>query len=170
MESGYTHINVLNAAKIVLVHAKVNGIPMSHLKLQKVLYYMQAWHATYFKDGLYENGVLPEAWVNGPVYRQVYHQYKTNGSDDLTSTVEGDAEAGIDGTLTELRLNDNQKKLLIEVLEAYSILPPERLVGLTHREKPWRAAREGYEAFDNCSEKISLQSMIDCYSKRLEKT
>ncbi len=39
--------------------------PMSHLKLQKLLFYAQALHLAYFDEPIIEDDF--EAWVHGPV-------------------------------------------------------------------------------------------------------
>ena len=48
--------------------------PMSHLKLQKLLFYCQAYHLAYFKEPLFDEDF--EAWVHGPVCRIIYDSLK----------------------------------------------------------------------------------------------
>ena len=47
---------------------------VSHLKVQKLLYYINAWHMVYFNDPIIEDDF--EAWVHGPVSRKVYSNLK----------------------------------------------------------------------------------------------
>jgi uncharacterized phage-associated protein len=50
------------------------GDPISNLKLQKLLYYAQAWHLA-----LYDSSLFPEriqAWVHGPAVPPVYRRFK----------------------------------------------------------------------------------------------
>ncbi|MBS1456852.1 MAG: DUF4065 domain-containing protein, partial [Clostridium sp.] len=47
---------------------------MSNKKLQKICYYIYSWYLT-----LYNHKIAPlkfEAWVHGPVSRELYNQYK----------------------------------------------------------------------------------------------
>ena len=46
---------------------------MSHLKLQKLLYYAEAYHLAYFEESLIKQEF--EAWSHGPVCREVFDHY-----------------------------------------------------------------------------------------------
>lgn len=48
--------------------------PMSHLKLQRLLFYCDAYHLAYFDKELITDKF--EAWVHGPVSRKVYGSLK----------------------------------------------------------------------------------------------
>lgn len=50
------------------------GDRLSLLKLQKLLYYAQAWALVYLKKSLFEEDF--EAWSHGPVLPSVWDQYK----------------------------------------------------------------------------------------------
>jgi uncharacterized phage-associated protein len=43
---------------------------LTHLKIQKMLYFAQGWHLAYFDVPLFEDPI--EAWKYGPVVRPVY--------------------------------------------------------------------------------------------------
>jgi len=47
---------------------------MSHLKLQKLLYYIQAWHLAIFGKSVIDDDF--KAWVHGPVCVSVWHAVK----------------------------------------------------------------------------------------------
>ena len=62
-------------SEYVILFCQNLGVTISPIKLQKLLYYIQSWHiAKLDKELLFDS--LPEAWVNGPVYRDVYNCYK----------------------------------------------------------------------------------------------
>jgi uncharacterized phage-associated protein len=48
--------------------------PITNLKLQKLLYYAQAWYLAIYDEPLFEERL--EAWVHGAVQPQVYSQLK----------------------------------------------------------------------------------------------
>jgi uncharacterized phage-associated protein len=48
--------------------------PMSHLKLQRLLFYCDVYHLAYFDKELIEDSF--EAWVHGPISRKVYGSLK----------------------------------------------------------------------------------------------
>lgn len=49
------------------------GDTISPLKLQKLLYYCQAWHITIFDEKIINEDF--EAWAHGPVLRSVYKRF-----------------------------------------------------------------------------------------------
>lgn len=69
-----TNISVMS--HYIILFCNNLGVTINPLKLQKLLYYVQAWHISKFnKEILFDT--LPEAWVNGPVYREVYDNFKS---------------------------------------------------------------------------------------------
>ena len=52
-----------------------HGSPVSNLKLQKLLYYAQAWHLAFFGAPLFDEDF--EAWVHGPVVPRVFRCYRS---------------------------------------------------------------------------------------------
>ncbi|MDX2190436.1 MAG: DUF4065 domain-containing protein [Bacteroidota bacterium] len=165
-------VDILNLSKYLVLRFQNEGIPLTPLKLQKLLYYIQAWHTVFFeKHSLFNEE--PEAWANGPVYRSVYDIYKNQWlrntpivmpvttSDKLLE----DAKTVYNG----LKLEGEQKKYLEALLKKYGQLSPERLVFMTHSEAPWNDAREGLGPFDKCDQKISTESMFQYYNNRIAK-
>jgi uncharacterized phage-associated protein len=54
--------------------ANETGSFVSNLKLQKLVYYAQAWHLAIHETALFEEDF--EAWVHGPVIPVLYQKYK----------------------------------------------------------------------------------------------
>ena len=50
------------------------GDDITHLKLQKLLYYSQAWHLANYNESLFEEDM--QAWTHGPVVPSVWQEYK----------------------------------------------------------------------------------------------
>jgi len=50
--------------------------PMPHLKLQKLAYYVEAWHLAYFGEPLIEDNF--QAWLHGPVSPRIWKQFKND--------------------------------------------------------------------------------------------
>ncbi len=49
--------------------------PMTAMKLQKLVYYSQAWHLVWTEKPLFDNRI--EAWANGPVVWELYDLPRT---------------------------------------------------------------------------------------------
>ena len=125
--------------------------PMSHLKLQKLIFYCDAYCLAYFDKELVTDQF--EAWVHGPVSRKVYNSLKDKSilySDLIYSKKEGedvDVEFG--------KLTQDQQDLILSVLGDLSKWTGIELEAATHKEKPWLEARKGYSEADKSNELIS---------------
>lgn len=147
------------------------GMTVTPLKLQKILYYVQAWMMVFFdKQLLFED--QPQAWVNGPVYPSVYERFKTTGrytqlnkEDFITEGVLTDA---INAYADKLALTPNQIDVLNKLVLIYGSKNQDQLVFMTHCEKPWSIARGDLEPFENSENPISFEDMYNFYKNRYE--
>ena len=55
--------------------------PLSTIKLQKLVYYSQAWHLVWEDAPLFDERV--EAWANGPVVPEIYREHRGEFGDRL---------------------------------------------------------------------------------------
>ena len=158
-------VPILEIAEFVIAYFKINGDPIDQLKLQKILYYIQAWHLANFGTPLFEEE--PEAWVNGPVYRSVYNKYKRFKDRPIQLSIEN-IETVLQEKKMKLKLSKNTEKLIEEVLRIYGKMDTFGLVYLTHLDQPWTDARKGLKPFDASSNKITFDSMMLYYKKLLK--
>lgn len=161
-------MSIESVTRYVLLYCHFKEIPITPLKLQKLLYYIQSWHLVFFEgENIFEE--LPEAWLNGPVYPKVYGAYyHQNGvSRNEQIMINGTYEDLVD-QMVSLRIKfKNKIELLETVLEKYANLSPEKLVILTHSESPWLNARKKCENL-KCKVKLSLDDMKNYYLQKLE--
>jgi uncharacterized phage-associated protein len=163
-------VDVIDLSSFLINYSIKNEIELNHLKLQKLLYYIQAWHLVYFeKQNIFDD--LPEAWVNGPVYRRVYDEFKNWRMYD-EFCIKDECKNKFDDYFTQskekLELTEEQWKYLDSILTHYSTMSHERLVYLTHLEDPWNNARKGIEPFTYSNQIISEEDMFNYYSKLLK--
>ena len=138
--------NVHDVAAYIL---EKNG-RMSAMKLQKLVYYSQAWSLVWDDAPIFRESI--EAWVNGPVIPALY--YKHRGKFDLDSWTLGDASA----------LTASEKETIDSVLDYYGMKAPSWLSELTHNEEPWKRARKGLAPLERGNNEITLDSMAEYYS------
>jgi uncharacterized phage-associated protein len=138
---------------------------MSHLKLQKIIYYIEALHLAYFDKSLIDDDF--QAWLHGPVSRKIYDALK--GYSVLYSEVEYKAdETNRNPTdLIKSALTEDQVVLMTDILTEYSKLTSYQLETLTHEETPWIEARKGVPIGDRCENIISKETMRTYYKKEL---
>lgn len=139
--------------------------PMSHLKLQKLLFYCDAYHLAYFDRELVSDKF--QAWVHGPVCRKVYDSFKDKSvlyADISYCYNEGD----IDVDAEFEKLTSDQKSLLKDVLSTLSTWTGLELERATHSEAPWRSARIGYGEADKCEIDISKSETESFYKNEIQ--
>ena len=122
------------------------------MKLQKLLYYCQAWYLVWNEEPLFEERI--EAWANGPVVRALYQFHKGLYVITLSDMSVGNPE----------KLTESQKKDIDSVLDAYGDKNSQWLVEQTHAEEPWKNARKGMTQNERGSIEITHQAMAEYYS------
>lgn len=135
---------------------------MSHLKLQKLLYYIDAYHLAYFDKPLVAENF--EAWVHGPVCREVYNSLRDKSL--LYAELGFDNESNPTETI-ENELTQDQITLITDVLSELSQWTGLELESATHKELPWIEARKGFGPADRCDAVISKRTMRDFYQSEM---
>lgn len=123
---------------------------MTAMKLQKLVYYAQAWSLVWEERPLFPEPI--EAWANGPVVRALYERHR--GEFEVDCWPDGDA-----GTLSA-----TERSVVDEVLEFYGSRTAQWLSDLTHGEQPWLVARLGLADGERGEREIGLASMMEYYS------
>lgn len=170
--------DIQDVARYVGLTMISKGLSVSPLKLQKILYYVQAWYMVFFGRDKTLFHDTPQAWVNGPVYPSIYYRYKSkvpNMCDHMKASHFDINEEG--SVIDELRLlsdkmslNKEEMELIDSVVMLYGSKTQNALIFLTHAEKPWVEKREGLRPFDRSQTELSLDTMYEYYKERHEKS
>ncbi len=158
-------IKVTEYKKIVdyfIALSNETGNLLSNLKLQKLLYYAQAWHLAYFETRLFEGTF--QAWVHGPVLPEVYSELRHFGWRPIAK--DSLNQEYIEHFCNEI-VSPEQCELLQDVVDEYFGLTAFELEKLTHSEKPWQLARTGLAKDEPSDNIISDRSMIEYYKEFL---
>lgn len=126
--------------------------PVSAMKLQKLVYYGQAWSLVWDDAPLFDNRI--EAWANGPVVRDLYDVHR--------GLFKVNAETF--APFASSAVTAEQAETIEAVLSAYGSKSSQWLSDQTHAEAPWRTAREGLGDGERGGREISLESMAEYYS------
>ncbi len=118
-------INIYNARVDELVR-NYDIFPeyITNLKLQKLLYFVQAMCLMIFGKKAFPEKIL--AWSYGPVINEVYQQYKQNHASEINS------ESNIKN------ISSGLYKIIEEVINSYGSIEANKLIDFTHEEEPWR--------------------------------
>ncbi len=125
---------------------------MTAMKLQKLVYYSQAWSLVWDEEEELYTEVI-QAWANGPVVKDLYcaHRGEFRISKEFTS---GNKD----------KLSSKQKNNIDRVLDFYGDKSAQWLSDLTHNELPWILARKGLSIDERGESEISIASMHEYYS------
>lgn len=133
-----------------------SGDSITHLKLQKLVYYAQAWSLANFNKALFPEEL--EAWTHGPVAPSVWHRHKDSSWTSLAAPK------------MPPKLDREQDAILPLVIKSYGKYEAKFLEKLTHAELPWKKTRGKLPLYVKCSDSISKTLMRDYYAKKIKKT
>lgn len=123
---------------------------MTAMKLQKLVYYCQAWSLVWQQRPLF--GERIEAWTHGPVVPELWGKHQ--GSREVTAPWP-------DGQPEEL--NAVAKETVDAVLVLYADKNADELSSLTHQEAPWKDARAGLPPDSRSNREITHTAMAEYY-------
>lgn len=123
--------------------------PVTAMKLQKLVYYCQAWSLVWDDAPLFPEKI--QAWANGPVVYELYKNHR--GQFEIQNWPWGDP-----GTLTE-----SERGTVKAVLDFYGNKSGQWLSDLTHKELPWLEARADCPAGEPSAQEITPAAMVEYY-------
>lgn len=120
------------------------------LALQKALYYIQGFYYTFIDQFIFTDDC--EAWVHGPVYKNIYYRYANyhydpiNNNDDFDDTI----------------FTESEKAVIDSVIRYLCCYSGKTLEYFTHSETPWIKTRDGLH-INTPSNKIIDKQLISAY-------
>lgn len=117
--------HVLDIAKYIIAYCGYKGYSISNLKLQKILYFVQAEYLVATGMPCFREEI--EAWDFGPVVPEVYREYKIFGSGNIPIFI----------IERNVLLDDGLINGMVDECAKYT---PSQLVEITHKQTPWMEA------------------------------
>lgn len=139
--------DVIDIAKYIILFCKRNKYSISNLKLQKLLYFVQAQFLIACEEPAYEEEI--EAWDFGPVVPEAYQYFRIWGNSEIPKIVVLGAEE---------KIYVSDQKIADEILTLCASHTARELVGITHRQAPWLDAYE-----KGCNNIISKKSIEEYF-------
>ena len=125
-------------------------------KLQKLLFYAQAWSLVLRKKKLFDAKF--KAWVHGAAIPDVYRTYSKYGFKPIDEEIN---EAEFE------QLSSEEKEVLDSVWNVYGKYDGDYLEILNHEEEPWQRARAGMPDGMRSDADIDEKIMREYYDKKL---
>lgn len=155
MFDNFKPIGAKAVARWLINHADRDaGEAITQLKLQKLVYYADAWFLANFDKPLIQEDF--EAWAHGPVVRSLYTKYRDSGWDALPP----ETGPGVPADVADY---------LEAVFDEYGQYGAKKLEEMTHSEQPWMEARGNLRPEAASSNKISKLLMRNYYGGKIEK-
>lgn len=148
------HPQTWDIADYLLAESRERGDVPTPLKLQKLIFYADAWHLA-----LYGTESTPErfqAWVHGPVALSQWHRFKAYRWKPIDEEIE---RPNIDANLAAH---------LDEIVDVFGSETATALEIMTHQEKPWLEARGDLPDDAPCNNYISKKTTEDFYRQVYE--
>lgn len=145
-ESEKMAYSALEVAKYVINHEHNEDRPITNLRLQKLLYFVQAKVLVETGEPCFEDEM--EAWEYGPVVPIVYEAYKKYGNLPIIEEQQ----------ITE-KIKASIQNNIGEILNYFGSTPTFGLVQITHGQTPWIEAKK-----HGLHSKISAESIKDFFT------
>lgn len=145
---------------ILRVKSEDKNASLINLKLQKLLYYVQAWSYGIHNKPMFAGDF--EAWIHGPVNRTIYDRF--NPTKYLYS------EINVEDCLNQnVTLTSDDAEFVDFILENYLKYSGAELERLSHTEMPWLKTRGDLGVNERCDKVITPALMTEYYGKKWEK-
>ncbi|MBV1702501.1 MAG: DUF4065 domain-containing protein [Hyphomicrobiales bacterium] len=121
---------------VMLDEAAHQGLVVTNLALQKLLYFAHAHHLIETKQPLVQGYF--EAWQYGPVHPAAYKAFKAAGNRPINFKAE--RQEPLSGRMQPIadEVSATVRHLVVRVITSYGRLTPGRLVEISHaRDAPW---------------------------------
>lgn len=127
----------IDISEYIIKKSMISNQTMNQLKLQKLLYYIQANFLVKEDRRIFKEPIV--AWRFGPVVERVYRKYSKYGSMNLYPDMRHEYT----------NLDEKDRVLVDEILDKYSDVSAWDLVEQTHKEDPWISTKQSCE-IDTC--------------------
>lgn len=122
--------DALLISSFIIGYSNKKGYGISNLKLQKILYFIQAYFLITKDEPCFSD--LIEAWDFGPVVPTVYQEFKQFGGGNIPYT---------DNYFEENNLiHEDNKEDIKRVVDRFKDFTSTDLVTLTQSQTPWKRA------------------------------
>jgi putative zinc finger/helix-turn-helix YgiT family protein len=127
-------VTVASKVDVVIEYLLFRCEDITPLALQKALYYIQGFYYAFMNNFLFSEDC--EAWVHGPVYREIYNRYSSYRFDPIESNDEFDVYV----------FTDSEKAIIDSIIQNLCCYSGKILERFTHSETPWLKTRGNLSA------------------------
>ncbi len=154
------------------------------LALQKSLYYIQGFYFAFYKSFIFTDDC--QAWIHGPVYKDVYLRYKDytfTPIDSLTTEISGIKSSEKSADYKHVQKSDvtlftaeltttlsaTERAVCDSVIDNLCCYSGKELERFTHHEEPWILTRGNLKTNDSSNKIINKNIIGEYFTKIKEK-
>jgi uncharacterized phage-associated protein len=121
--------SAVEVANAFLELAQKEGISLTNMQLQKLVYIAYGFFAAVFNTPMFDDEI--QAWSFGPVIPNLYHNLKKYGAGEVSSLLQTD---------TTIEKDSPEMRIIENVWGSYKEYSAQELSDLTHQDgTPWSA-------------------------------
>lgn len=163
-------------ANFFLKRAGEEKIPITPMKLQKLIFLAHAWHLALDKEGRPLINEPVEAWKYGPVIRSIYREFRRfgdQGIDCFAQEFDPKTFSLYPPTIDQEDAPDVDRDFVLALLErvweVYKGYTPIELANMTHLpEEPWKVIYDTFHGNIPPGVHIPNELIRQCYQRKLE--
>jgi uncharacterized phage-associated protein len=149
-------------ANFFLSRAREEGMEITHLKLQKLVYYAYAWWAGNFDSYLFGDEI--EAWPHGPVVRELYVEFHDAGRLPIKRLAQDYDYISHEGSIP--KVSEEAAENLEGIWQGYKKLSGIQLSNMTHMEgEPWSEVGKAQDL--SLKPRIPPELIREIYTKKV---
>ena len=130
-------------ADALLHGSRERGDILTPLKLQKLMFYADAWNMALYDEELTSEKF--QAWIHGPVAVSQYRRFKDYRWRPITADIQAPD------------LDPKVSNHIEEILDVFGVENAIALEQMTHQEEPWLRARGGLADTEACNTPIDKE-------------
>lgn len=124
-------------ANIILARAERQGVPVTPMKLQKLVYISLGWGLALHDTKLFEEPV--EAWPHGPVIPSLFHEFKVYSNTPIDGRSYQVSKSGAVTVRFIPRVDRKGRTTVLGTWKTYGRISASGLRRLTHADgTPWK--------------------------------
>lgn len=123
-------------ANFILDLADQKNVGVSNMALNKIIYFIHSDYLVEKSDPLVSAKI--EAWQHGPVFREIYHEFKNCGDQNITTrALKLNFDTG-EKEVASIYFSNSETIYISALVERYIDFSAAQLRALSHREgSPW---------------------------------
>ena len=145
--------DVLGVCRLIVNYSNEKDYNISNLKLQKLLYFVQAYFLARKNKACFDDEI--QAWAFGPVVPRAYQEFKQYGGCNIPTI----NDERIGNEIKECDFEPSDEKDIKEIVDVFSKYSASALVTLSHQQDPWK---NSYVKGEN--NKIDIQLIKDYFN------